>query len=643
MHQIVRYAISLALFALLILHLNHVFRIGLLEQFENSSYDARIRATMPNTVDPRVVIVDIDERSLTAEGYWPWDRDKFAVMVKQLLDHYAVRAVGFDILFAEPQRSAYQEMLERLAPRPDVRAQLADTGQALGFNASGETQLAEAIRRVATVDGLVDRLRARAPEIPIRAIDDQVVGVEAHLRRVVTTADGGARQATIDTRWHHVAYVVGIEGAPLRYRAQFPAEALESLGVRTTVLHYNDPRLDAVLAEADAAIFYRVPATDRVLAAIDATRRRGAPTVFDVDDLIVDPGVEESIPALRMLPRDEADLWRRGIHRYRTTLEHCDAYSGSTTPLVDHVGRVVGIPAFVKDNHYGLHLARASDAALRSPRDPGPVRIGYFSGTTTHDEDLHFVTPALVSVLAAHPDVELWLGGHLPVVDALAPFADRVRRLPFVAWNELPALLRQIDINLAPLADDDVFNQSKSAIKWLEAALVATPTIATPTPPFADAITDGVTGVLAATPDAWGDALDSLVGDEARRRSLGARARRAALLEWSPAHAGRRVLAILDAAAAAPSRRSTWLDVTDPEPALASPPALTAYPPVEAGPGAFDLGVDGPVTPRGRRARARWVVSELRRRPARESMAAVARRLRRETGRAVRALRRRLG
>lgn len=146
MHQIVRYAISLALFALLILHLNQVFRIGLLEQIENSSYDARIRATMPGTVDPRIVIVDIDERSLTAEGYWPWDRDKFAVMVEQLLDQYAVRAIGFDVLFAEPQRSAFQEMLDRLEPRPEVRAQLEDTGQTLGFNASGEARLADAIR-----------------------------------------------------------------------------------------------------------------------------------------------------------------------------------------------------------------------------------------------------------------------------------------------------------------------------------------------------------------------------------------------------------------------------------------------------------------------------------------------------------------
>ncbi|WP_348673962.1 CHASE2 domain-containing protein [uncultured Abyssibacter sp.] len=155
MHQIIRYVISLALFALVIVHLNELVRIDFLEQVENSSYDARVRATMPGTVDSSIVIVDIDERSMTAEGYWPWERDKFARMVNNLFEHYAVRAVGFDILFAEPQRSAYQEMLERLAPRPDVRALLEDTGSALGFTTSGEAKLAAAIRGRPVVLGMV--------------------------------------------------------------------------------------------------------------------------------------------------------------------------------------------------------------------------------------------------------------------------------------------------------------------------------------------------------------------------------------------------------------------------------------------------------------------------------------------------------
>ena len=52
--------------------------------------------------------------------------------------------------------------------------------------------------------------------------------------------------------------------------------------------------------------------------------------MFDVDDLIFDPGIADEIPALRLLPPDEAELWLEGVQRYRTTMEACDAYIGST-------------------------------------------------------------------------------------------------------------------------------------------------------------------------------------------------------------------------------------------------------------------------------------------------------------------------
>ena len=67
--------------------------------------DARVLLTLPGTADPKVVIVDLDERSLAAEG-WPWPRYKFATLVDQLFDRYQARVLGFDIVFAEPDDDA---------------------------------------------------------------------------------------------------------------------------------------------------------------------------------------------------------------------------------------------------------------------------------------------------------------------------------------------------------------------------------------------------------------------------------------------------------------------------------------------------------------------------------------------------------
>jgi len=86
-----------------------------IQQLELWAYDTRLRLFLPNTIDPRIVILDIDEKSLNAEGRWPWSRNKLALMVKQLFDKYQVKVVGFDVAFPEPDPSSGLASLEELA------------------------------------------------------------------------------------------------------------------------------------------------------------------------------------------------------------------------------------------------------------------------------------------------------------------------------------------------------------------------------------------------------------------------------------------------------------------------------------------------------------------------------------------------
>jgi hypothetical protein len=74
---------------------------------------------------------------------------------------------------------------------------------------------------------------------------------------------------------------------------------------------------------------------------------------------------------------------------------------------------------------------------------------------------------------------------------------------------------------------------------------VATPTVASPTGPYREAIDVGRTGLLADTPAEWAVALDALLSDPLRARRMGDAARREVLLTRSPAAQGRRYLAIL--------------------------------------------------------------------------------------------------
>jgi len=74
---------------------------SLLERVDLMLYDYFLNWQQHKTSD-EVVIVAVDDLSLQKLGRWPWSRRTHAQLLDRLTDMQA-RAVGFDILFAEPQ------------------------------------------------------------------------------------------------------------------------------------------------------------------------------------------------------------------------------------------------------------------------------------------------------------------------------------------------------------------------------------------------------------------------------------------------------------------------------------------------------------------------------------------------------------
>ncbi len=124
-------------------HATNLLDIRVVQTLDHLIYDTKLRAVMPHTTDPRIVIVDVDEKSLSELGRWPWSRNKLAVLTQELFDNQKIKALGFDLLFAEPDNSsglqqlrklseselrkdkAFQSTLESLAPSLDFDAQFA--------------------------------------------------------------------------------------------------------------------------------------------------------------------------------------------------------------------------------------------------------------------------------------------------------------------------------------------------------------------------------------------------------------------------------------------------------------------------------------------------------------------------------------
>jgi len=107
--------LSLAFLLILLGHAGGLYNLYFIEKLDAALYDLKVRLFRPQGVDERIVIVDIDEKSLREVGRWPWPRAQTAKLTENLFGQYGVAAVGFDIVFAEPDQSSGLPVLQGLA------------------------------------------------------------------------------------------------------------------------------------------------------------------------------------------------------------------------------------------------------------------------------------------------------------------------------------------------------------------------------------------------------------------------------------------------------------------------------------------------------------------------------------------------
>jgi glycosyltransferase involved in cell wall biosynthesis len=333
-----------------------------------------------------------------------------------------------------------------------------------------------------------------------------------------------------------VLFVVGcVEGESKRYRVSNIQEQLALLGVETATIYEVDitERLDWMVT-FDIMVLMRTAASPMIRRLIKLCGNLDIPTVFDVDDYVFEPEIVRYVDGIRGWSGIDKEYYVQGVRWFRETLELCDYFVAPTDYLAARAAEL-GKQTFVIRN--GLNerqLQLSEEAVVKEKSHKSVVRIGYLSGTPTHQKDFEVAIPALLSIMQEFPEVELSIQGYLDLDDRFEEFRDRVEQRPFVGWEELPNHVARLDINIAPLEIGNPFCEAKSELKYFEPALLKIPTVASATDAFRFAITNGENGFLAETEADWYESLKKLVASPQLRGEIGERAYRHVTSAYTP-------------------------------------------------------------------------------------------------------------
>jgi glycosyltransferase involved in cell wall biosynthesis len=327
---------------------------------------------------------------------------------------------------------------------------------------------------------------------------------------------------------------------PSRYRVSHQREQLEANNITTAEIFYQEISIDFV-KNFRAFVFFRCPYTELIGEFIEKAKKYNKTVIFDIDDLMIDTKYTNTIPYVKSMSVNDKKLYDDGVIATGRLLSMCDMAITTTEALAEELQKYVS-DVTINRNVASEQMVKLSEEALKRNfnKNGNKVKIGYFSGSITHNPDFAIVLPALVRLMEKYSQVELLLVGELDIPVELKTFKERITVSKMINWQKLPDLISEIDINIAPL-EDTIFNRAKSENKWIEASLVKVPTVASRVGAFEKMIENGKTGILCEnTVEDWYGKLELLVQNLNIRTELAENAHHYVYAHCTSVYAGTR-------------------------------------------------------------------------------------------------------
>ena len=312
------------------------------------------------------------------------------------------------------------------------------------------------------------------------------------------------------------------DSSTFRYRVYNMIQVLRGCGRDIAAAYFTSDDLailDKIVDSADVLVFCRTRYTGQINRAITRARSKGKRVLFDIDDLVYDTRYVHLV--LDTLDQDlnHPDVWDHWfayVARLGAVLRLCDGVITTNEYLAEQIRgfggkRVSVVPNFLNREQMEVSERIFEEKQSRGFKTNGQIHLGYFSGTPTHNKDLGTVAESLANLMRRDTRLVLRVVGFMDIPQRLRSLGSRIETYPLCDFLNLQREIGLVEVNLVPLQNNE-FTNCKSELKYFEAGIVGTLTVASPVFTFAQSIRDGWNGFLAESHE-WDEKIASLLRD----------------------------------------------------------------------------------------------------------------------------------
>ncbi len=317
------------------------------------------------------------------------------------------------------------------------------------------------------------------------------------------------------------------------YRGFHVAEELIEHDFSAKTTTQDNPFLLKSIDKFDVFVLHRVTCSQKIKKFINLAKEKNKTVLYETDDLTFDAKHIKNSNAFENMNSFEKTQYDKKAMQCILEEDYIEYATTTTNKLSRHLKRK-NKNVFVVPNKLSKIDVKVANEIVQKDykKSDNEIVIGYFSGSASHDRDFSIVSDAIIKIFEEYKQVKLFVGGPVSLGDKFNKFSDRIIRKHYTQRHNHFENVAFCDINIAPLEIGDDFCESKSEIKFTEAGLLQTVTIASATEVFKNAIENGKNGFLAETGEDWYKFIKKLIENKELRINMAKEARKTILNKY---------------------------------------------------------------------------------------------------------------